>query len=63
MFAGFCFNCVFVENITMKRILLIMVLINLCVNEVTSKEQFNDLSKKLQEMLRKTNNPIELNKL
>lgn len=32
MFAGFCFNCVFVENITMKRILLIMVLINLCVN-------------------------------
>lgn len=30
--------------------------------KVTSKEQFNDLSKKLQEMLRKTNNPIELNK-
>lgn len=30
--------------------------------KVTSKEQFNELSKKLQEMLRKTNNPIELNK-
>lgn len=30
--------------------------------KVTSKEQFNDLSKKLQEMLRNTNNPIELDK-
>jgi hypothetical protein len=30
--------------------------------KITNIEQFNDLSKKLQEMLRKINNPIELDK-
>ncbi|UZT96747.1 GLPGLI family protein [Chryseobacterium fluminis] len=30
--------------------------------KITSREQFNELSKKLQEMIRKTNNPIELDK-
>lgn len=30
--------------------------------KITSMEQFNELSKKLQEMLRKTNNPLELDK-
>jgi hypothetical protein len=30
--------------------------------KITNIEQFNDLSRKLQEMLKKTNNPIELNK-
>jgi len=30
--------------------------------KITKAEQFNDLSKKLQEMLRKTNNPIERDK-
>ncbi|HCA07249.1 GLPGLI family protein [Chryseobacterium sp.] len=35
---------------------------NVMGTKITSKEQFNDLNKKVQEMLRKTNNPIELNK-
>jgi hypothetical protein len=30
--------------------------------KVTKAEQFNDLSKNLQEMFRKTNNPIERDK-
>lgn len=30
--------------------------------KITNMEQFNELSKKLQDMLRKTNNPIELDK-
>ncbi|WP_223608847.1 GLPGLI family protein [Chryseobacterium sp. OSA05B] len=35
---------------------------NVMGTKITSKEQFNELNKKVQEMMRKTNNPIELNK-